>query len=175
MNPKPKVVLVVGVSGSGKSWVCRQLTDKYHYLPHDRCWTHPHAKPKEGIDVEWGPKGCQSTHLPSIIEEASKADRPLITEVPFGERKLREDLQNAGMHVTVVFVIEDPEIVAKRYLARERRPLAKAALSRAKSIVERAKEWRAFYGTSAEVLSHLRDLKFTDRMTSQEWRAFNRK
>ncbi len=30
-----KIYLVCGVPGSGKTWVCKQLTDKFQYVAHD--------------------------------------------------------------------------------------------------------------------------------------------
>lgn len=168
------VYLIVGVSGSGKSWVARQLADKFNYVPHDRCWTHPHAKPAEGLDPKWGPPGCKSTHFESLLAAAKESALPVLSEVPFAERKLREDLEKEHVHVVPVFVIEPPEVIAKRYRQREGKDLAKPALSRAISIVDRAKEWNSFFGTSDEVLKHLKELKFSDRMSHSEWRAFNR-
>lgn len=168
------IYLVIGVSGSGKSWILRQLADKFTYIPHDRCWEHPDAKPDEGLDPKWGPKGSKSTHLKEISENAKKSEKPVITEVPFAERQLREDLEAQGFRVIPVFVVEDSDVVQKRYESREGKPIPKAALSRAKSIIERAREWRAFYGTSSEVLDHLKNLN-VDRMNPAEWRAFNRK
>lgn len=168
------VYLIIGVSGCGKSWILRQLADKFHYIPHDRCWSHPNAKPEEGLDPKWGPPGSESTHLKEISMAAKKSNKPVITEVPFAERKFREDLEAQGFDVIPVFVVEDADLISKRYEARERKPLPKAAYSRAKTIINRAKEWRAFYGTSDEVLKHLQDLN-VDRMSPAEWRAFNRK
>lgn len=167
------VYLVVGVSGSGKSWVCRQLADKFNYIPHDRCWTHPTARPSEGLDPKWGPEGCKSTHVETIVKEVRKSDRPILTEVPFGERKIREDLEAAGVRVKPVFVIENPDIVASRYQKREGKPLHKAVYTRATTIKERAKEWGAYAGTSEQVLDHLRHLNISERMTPAEWRRFN--
>ncbi len=168
------VYLVVGVSGSGKSWVCRQLGDKFTYVPHDRCWEHPLAKPSEGLDPKWGPPGSKSTHVKMILQAAEKAETPVITEVPFAERKLREDLEAKGAKVIPIFVIEEPNVVSDRYHKREGKPLQKAAITRATSILERAREWNAFSGTSDEVLKHLKDLKLSSRMTTEEWRKFNR-
>jgi dephospho-CoA kinase len=149
------IILVCGVQGSGKSWVCRQLKHRYHYVQHDRCWRHPTAVPGDGDDVKWGPPGSRNVHLPTLVMEAQRADRPLITEAPFGERELREKLIQAGLNVRVLFVNEPPEVLAKRFLQREQRPIDRAALSRAAGIARRAAEWGCFVGSSAEVLAEL--------------------
>lgn len=132
------VYLVCGVSGSGKSWVCRQLGEKFHYIPHDE---HYH-------DFE-----------PTLIKAAEEHDRPVISEVPFAERKVREALEWAGVKVVPVFVVEAPDVVAKRFHGREGRPASKSAMTRATTIMKRVKEWKAFHGTSDEVLKHLTELE----------------
>ena len=80
------VVLVCGVAGAGKSWICGQLKDDYYYLPHDRCWSHPTAAPGIGDDVPWGPPGSKSTHFADVLAAAKNASKTVLTEVPFGER-----------------------------------------------------------------------------------------
>jgi hypothetical protein len=150
------VVLVVGVAGSGKSWVCRQLTDIYDYVPHDRCWEHPDAAPGPGLDVAWGPKGSRSTHLETLLKAARSGRRPVLTEAPFGERKLKEDLEAAGVEVRPVFVVEDARTVHKRFMAREGSPPSAGVMTRLAGMKARAVTWNAFWGTSAEVLVHLK-------------------
>ncbi len=130
-----KVVIVCGVSGSGKSWVCKQLTDKFHYVPNDEHY---------------------NDHVPAIVRAAQTATKPVITDCPFGERILKESLQKMGIQVVPYFVIEDPRLVARRYMDRERKPLPKAAHTRATTIKDRAIEWGAARGTSQEVLTMLR-------------------
>lgn len=151
------VYLVVGVPGSGKSWACRQVEDKFTYVPHDLCWTHPTASPEfNKIDPDWGPPGSESIHLEVLLKMSVMSSKPIITEVPFAERPLREALEKKGIQVIPIFVIEDPEIVAQRYEQREGKPLPKSAFSRASSIIDRAREWGGFHGTSKQVLEHLR-------------------
>lgn len=166
MDERQPIYLVVGVSGSGKSWACRQAADKFHYVPHDRCWVHPSKKNWDpatvwaadlGDDSRYLP-GAKSNHAEVLIAAVKVAKRPVLTECPFGERVLREELEAAGIKVIPIFVIEKPGIVALRYQKREGKEIPKAALTRATSIIERAKEWRAYSGTSEEVLFHLKTL-----------------
>lgn len=153
------VYLVVGATGSGKSWACRQVKDRFTYIPHDICWHHPSAKPdKDELDPKWGPPGSESIHLEVISEMAKTAKKPILTECPFAERQLRADMESAGIKVIPVFVVEDPRIVAKRYEAREGKPLPKAAYSRASTIINRAIDWNCFYGTSRAVLQYLQEV-----------------
>lgn len=151
--------LVCGVSGSGKSWACRQAGDAFLYVPHDRCWRHPFKTPSEGMDPKWEP-GAVSTHLEEIVKVSKITAKPLLTESPFGERLLRESVEKAGIQVIPLFVVEHPTVVTQRYFNREKKPIPASALSRASSIINRAKEWNAVHGTSEEILTHLRSLKF---------------
>jgi gluconate kinase len=165
------IILVCGVPGSGKSFASRQVIDRFHYVPHDRCWVHPE---KEGWDpaTEWTAdmkdetrwfQGAKSNHLETLVRAAKIAKRPVITECPHGERVLRDQLEEAGIRVIPVFVVEDPDVVANRYEAREGKACPKNVITRATTILERAEEWAeeygAFYGSSAEVLNYLKKVK----------------
>lgn len=63
------------------------------------------------------------------------------------------------MTVIPYFVIEMPEIIKLRYYSRERKPLPKAAFTRATTIKNRAREWNAPWGRSQEVLEMLKELE----------------
>ena len=131
-----KVYLICGVSGSGKTWVCKQLADKYTYVPHDL-----HYK-----------------NQPFVIACNASPDKPVITECPFAERVLRSEIEKHDLEVTPFFVITPPDIVAKQYKDREGKELPKAAYTRATTIMNRAIEWEAFYGTAEQVLKKLQEL-----------------
>lgn len=161
------VIVVAGVSGCGKSWACRQVAEQFFYVPHDRCWKMPG---EDGWDVSkhvWAAgmgdasryqPGAKSNHVEVLIAAAKIATKPVLTECPFGERPLREALEAAGIRVIPIFVVEPPNVVAMRYMQRERKPIPKAALTRASTIVQRAIEWNAFKGNSNEVLEYLRGM-----------------
>lgn len=131
------VYLVCGVSGSGKTWVCKQLANKFTYVPHDE-----HFK----------------DHVAAVFRAGLKSDKPVITEVPFAERDAKTKLEYLGCNVIPIFVVETPETVRKRYFQREGKEPQKAALTRAVSITERAKEWKTPMGTSSEVLKYLQGI-----------------
>jgi gluconate kinase len=157
------VVLVIGVAGSGKSWACRKAAgSKFRYIAHDACWRHADAKPakdKNGGDVKWGPPGSVSTHWESLVTASRRGSRPILTEAPFGETRLRERLEKAGVEVVPVFVIEKPGVISARYQAREGKMPPEGVMTRAAGLKTKADEWGAFAGTSDEVLEHLKGLK----------------
>jgi len=150
------VILVCGVAGAGKSWICRQLKDDYHYIPHDRCWSHPTASPSDDIDQPWGPPGSKSTHLETLLWAARDASKTVLTEVPFGERALKENLEAHGVTVQPVFVVEDGKTITRRFMDREGSMPSQGVMTRLAGLQARAQNWRAFWGTSEEVLAYLR-------------------
>lgn len=132
-----KVYLVCGVSGCGKTWVCKQLVNTFNYVPHDLYYSNIYRV---------------------ISNQARLSPKPILTEVPFAERVQRDTLTKMGFEVIPVFCIDDPDVIAARYLAREGKPIQKAAYTRAGTIVNRAQEWKAFHGKPHEVLAYLKGL-----------------
>lgn len=137
-----KVYLLSGVPASGKSWVCSQLEHKFNYIPHDKHYQN---------------------HSQAILKAALEPhDKPILADCPFAERLLRETLEKRGVEVTPVFIVERPEVIKYRYETRAKptpgRAIPKGFLTRADSIEKRADEWKAFKGTSDEVLKHLLEL-----------------
>jgi hypothetical protein len=135
------IYLVVGVPGSGKSWVCDQLKHQFEYVHHDGFIGHI-AHPEVYVDA--------------ILEKAAEATRPLLTEAPFSIRAIKDPLEWAGHKVVPVFIIEDPDVVTARYWKREGRHIPKGHLTRMRTYADRARESRAFQGTSSQVLEHLK-------------------
>lgn len=129
------VYLVCGVPGSGKTWVCSQLKDKFNYIPHDN----------------------HTENIQEVIKDASmNGNKTVITECPFGERSFKEFLEGFNILVIPVFIVEDPTVVQERYFKREGKPLYKAGITRATTIKDRALEWNAIFGTSNEILEFLK-------------------
>jgi hypothetical protein len=152
------VILVIGVAASGKSWVCRQLTDRFDYLAHDRCWEHPDFTPADLPDAPWGPPGSVSRHLEMLALAAQGGARPVISEVPFGESELMRRLRGVGVDVLPVFVVEEPKVIMTRYYQREKRSPPMEVLTRAGRLQAKAERLGAFFGTSDEILAHLQQL-----------------
>lgn len=110
-----------------------------------------------GDASKWEP-GVVSNHVEVLHAAVKIATKPVITESPFMERLLRQDLESLGIKVIPYFVIESPETVRRRYEARERKPLSKAVYTRARTIVDRAIEWQAPMGSSTQILEMLKAL-----------------
>lgn len=131
------IYVVCGVPGAGKTWVCSQLGDKFKYVPQDE-YIKQRAK-----------------YLDLLCSPSYK---PMLTDCPFGETRLRDDLETRGIEVTFLFIVEHPLTVSIRYWNRESRKLDPSSYARASTIGTKADQWRSFKGTSAEVLEHLRKI-----------------
>lgn len=136
--------MVCGVPGSGKSWVCEQLTQQFTYVKHDD-------------HIRKGPLATSATNaLVSAVIAAATKGKPVLVDCPFAERELRSKLEAVGLTVVPYFIIEPTEIVKSRYERREGRPLPQPSVTRSVTIQERAHEWRAIWGSSEVILARLR-------------------
>lgn len=137
------VYLLCGVPASGKSWVCEQLKDKFVYVPHD-------LNKSEIVDAVHSANEILNVH--------HVVGKSILLDCPFGETKLKAQLEHAGFKVIPYFIVETPQIIEARYVTREKKALPKNVLTRATTILDRAKEWGALYGTSQEILEALKQI-----------------
>lgn len=133
------IYLICGVPGSGKTWVCEKVKDRFHYVPNDEYINGNYAE--------------------ALKTAARKAEKPILADCPFGERLLRESLETSGIKVIPYFIVEAPHIVKTRYEARDKKPIPRAHLTRAISIVNRAVEWQAPMGNAESILLMLSEIK----------------
>lgn len=134
-----KVYLLVGVPGVGKSWVAEQLKDRFDYVRHDD-FIGAHA----------------SAYVDQIFERSITAGKPVLAEAPFSVSQTKEPLEEYGVDVVPVFILEDEEVLSRRYESRDGAAIPTGHLTRQRTYASRASEWGSFRGTSAETLEHLR-------------------
>jgi ATP-dependent Lon protease len=130
------IYLVVGCPGVGKTWVCKQLEGKFLYVAHD-------DHPDEGLYT-------------NFLAAAAEGEKPVVGEIPFGLSKIQAALEESGIHVIPVFILEREKTIEARYWMREKREIPKGHLTRQKTYAARARELSAFAGTAEEVLAHLK-------------------
>ncbi len=133
------IMVVCGAPGSGKTWVCKQLIDKFEYVPHDKYIKVP-----------------RSEFIDDLLTASTRG--PVVTECPFGETDLIAQVAAAGAMVDSVFIVEPVDTVAQRYRSREGKEPMKSILSRASNIEARAREWGKPFGTSEQVLEYLKNI-----------------
>lgn len=130
-----KIYLIVGVPGSGKSWVCNQLKDKFNYIPHDK--VHE----------------CNTQlYIDNINFIARTRDKPVLAETPFSVSIYTDAIQN----IETVYILEDYNKVLERYEVREGKRPSPGDRTRQETYTKRAKKSNSFSGTSQEVLNYLR-------------------
>lgn len=139
---KPMLYILVGTPGSGKTWVMDRLGDKYHTIHHD--------DPANG-----GLKG-ESGYIETIVKAVKTSDKTVVAEKPFSLSKLKDPLEALGIKVKPIFILETPETTTKRYEDREGKSIPKGHLTRIDTYRQRAKDLKAFSGTSEEVLDFLK-------------------
>lgn len=132
------IYLLVGVPGSGKSWVCNQLSEMYEHIPHDDY--------------------MKGGYLEALLEASDEDGDPILAEAPFSVSQIKEPLEGEGRQVFCVFIIESHNVLSERYYEREGRPIPRGHLTRQETYRERASEYDSFMGTSEEVLEYLTDL-----------------
>lgn len=139
------VYLLVGVPSSGKSWVSDQLKEQYNVIEHDTYKMKPQ-------------------YIAALLSAASKGStKPILANTPFGMSELQSSLAAMGHKVNPVFIIEQPDTLVKRYMARGGGEIPKGHLTRQETYISRAEELKAFKGTSSDVLNHLQQNVVLDR------------
>lgn len=131
-----KIYLIVGAPGSGKTWVAKQLTDKFNFVPHD--------------DYQDG------DYVKALINAGRVSTLPVIAETPFSVSQIIDPVKKAGIVITPVFLLESPHTTKTRYEKREGKAIPQGHLTRIETYRKRAKEMGSFSGTSKEVLEYLR-------------------
>lgn len=125
---KQTIYLVCGVPASGKTWVCSQLKG-FTYVPHD-----------DYIGKD----------LISALATAAAGDRPVVSEVPFGERELINALRGKHFVVRPYFIIEPAGVISNRHRPRGGTP-SPSTMKRLPGLIKLAEEWKAPYGTSTKI------------------------
>lgn len=150
------VHMVCGVPGSGKTWVCEQLTEKFTYLKHDDYMNAAKLRL-----VEQSPLGratvLEKDFVAAIIQAATK-DKPVLIDCPFAERELRKRIESIGLKVVPWFIVESTALVQERYKRRTGRDLPQNSVTRSATIVNRANEWKALHGKAEIVLKALQSV-----------------
>lgn len=140
---KKPIYLLIGIPGSGKSWICNQIKDRFDYIPHDKFKFKDNSTQK---------------YLKAILNQAKLSHKPILIETPFTIDGILNPLKQKGFKVNPIFIMEDPKVISLRYFKRENKPIPKGHLTRLKTYKQRAKGLKAFSGTSEEVLNYFKQI-----------------
>jgi guanylate kinase len=128
---KPKLYMLAACSGSGKSWVCKQLTDLYDYVSYDD------NRKKDHLDL---------LLLPSA---KPKLYDPPIKISTFFKR------HSDKFEIHAVFILEEDEVVKQR-IAMRGGEWTEHISKRNATMRKRFEKYGEFAGTSQEVLDYLK-------------------
>ncbi len=129
------IYLLVGSPSSGKTWVAKQLKQKFTVLEHDAYIGKDYTK---------------------ALADAEYGNKAVLAETPFSMSAIMDPLQKQGIIVEPIFIIETANTLKERYKAREGKEIPKGHLTRTNTYLDRARLGGHFYGTSEEVLKYLK-------------------
>lgn len=130
---KPKLYMVAACSGSGKSWVCKQLTDKFDYVSYDD------TRKKEHLD-----------RLLSPSDKPKLYDPPIKISTFFKRHSDKFDIH-------AVFILEEDDVVKARVESRGGE-WTEHISKRNAAMRKRFDKYGDFAGTSQQVLDYLKGL-----------------
>jgi gluconokinase len=118
----PAVIVVMGVSGSGKSTVASMLAHRLHWTYEDGDWFHPesnvekmhHGEPL--TDQDRGPWLCA---IAAWIDNTRKAGTHGVVACSALKRAYRDILIGERRDVQIVYLKGDRELIARRIAARD--------------------------------------------------------
>lgn len=143
---KPSTIYIIaGTPGSGKTWVCNQLENKFRVVHHD-----------EHLQGGFTGFGGELGYVKELARQARIGERPVLGETPFSLSKIMEPLQGMGFEVKPVFILESESVTSQRYLDRMGKRIPKGHLTRIRTYRLRSKELNAPAGTSREILEYLK-------------------
>jgi hypothetical protein len=128
------IYILVGVPGSGKTWISDQLKEHCTVVEQDDYIGQDYIK------------ALRKAHL-------AYPTTPILANAPFGLSHLMEAL---GSTCEPVFILEDDDVIRERYYKRGGKEIPKGHLTRQQTYKERAAFLGSFIGTSEAVLSYLK-------------------
>ena len=134
---KPKLLLLIGCSGSGKTWVSSQLTDKFYVVHYDLT---PKAK------------------LLDVIRQ-QPSDKPILLDLPIKTSTFIRR-HSDEFDIRVVSILGDFLRVKVQILKRKGK-ITKTLYRRWKVMKKRTETYAEFHGDSDQVLSYLKKLLWT--------------
>jgi gluconokinase len=126
MNPKPpsngvRVVVVMGVSGSGKSTIASMLAQRLHWVYEDADWFHPQSnieKMHHGEPLNDEDRWPWLRAIAAWIDQTRHAGGHGVVACSALKRAYRDILIGDRPDVRLVFLKGDHELIARRIAAR---------------------------------------------------------
>lgn len=130
MHPDPVVLVIMGVSGSGKTTIAVLLAERLHWALADADSFHPSAnvrKMRSGIALSDEDRWPWLHAIAAWIDETRRAGRRGIVTCSALKRSYRDILVGARRDVRLVYLKGDQDLIAQR-IAKRRGHFMPAAL-----------------------------------------------
>jgi gluconokinase len=118
----PSVVVVMGVSGSGKSTIAAMLAHRMHWVYEDGDWFHPRSnieKMHSGIPLTDEDRSPWLEAIAAWIDATRKAGSHGVISCSALKRAYRNVLVDDRPHVRLVYLKGGHDLVARRLAARD--------------------------------------------------------
>jgi len=125
---KPAFIVVSGLPGTGKSYFCRRLAERLHFVILESDLLRRALFPSPGYDATESRRLFRAIHL--LIEGLLKRGMPLILDATNLSERYREHLYSIADHLDVRLVLvkveAPPDVVRERLKARREDPQSKS-------------------------------------------------
>src|SRR5437660_8010058 len=118
----PSVVVVMGVSGSGKSTIAAMLAHRLHWIYEDGDWFHPRSnveKMHDGIPLTDEDRWPWLNAIAAWIDGTRKAGNHGVIACSTLKRAYRDILIDARGDVRLVYLKGSHDLIARRLAARD--------------------------------------------------------
>lgn len=135
LGPNRTIFMVTGPSGSGKSWVCRQLLDQVHYVDYDK---------------------TAESRRAAALAAATFQERPILFDPV--SRVASYINRNPALKFRLACIVEPPEVILQRLQGRgsDMAELTPGILKRVDRTLAYSRRYAEFSGSSDQVLAWLR-------------------
>jgi len=131
---KPTIFMVIGCSGSGKSWVCNQLKDLFTYISYDST--------------------RKKNHISGLL---AYSDKPKLYDPPIKISTFFKR-NSSRFNIRCVAILESDDVVKSR-IEKRGGEWTDHISKRNKTMRKRAEKYAEFSGTSEQVLDYLKNIQ----------------
>jgi gluconokinase len=116
------LIIVMGVSGSGKSTIAKAIADHYHYCFLDADDFHSDENKNhmaKGLPLTDEMRTPWVNNIKNYLESAAKEQKHCVLAFSGLKRKHRDELRKAGLKTIFIFLSGDKELIQQRVNLRQ--------------------------------------------------------